>query len=144
MAWFPTQFDPVAIFAWCTLTGDIGKPLMALAGVGGLIGTIKSLWTLPAVSDSHIVTLRNKQRRYRSKTIIIGWLTLVLFALSTVLYVCSASRLRAVGSVCEMDHAPHTAALAILPFLLITILALSLFAWLQARALHLKNSPKGR
>jgi hypothetical protein len=139
MAWLLTQVDPSTIFAWCTLTGDIGKPLMALVGFSGLISTARALWTLPAVTDSHIVTLRNKQRRYRNKTIIVGWCALLLFSISIVLYFYSVSRLAAIGRVCEMDHSPHAAAMATLPFLLTTMLALFFFVWLQTRALNLKD-----
>lgn len=112
---------------------------MTLVGFGGLIGTVRAVWTLPAVADTDIITVRNKQRRYRNRTIIIGWFALVLFAISIVLYFYSASCLGAIGKVCEMAHAPQAAAITILPFLLTTIFALSLLVWLQTRALHLKN-----
>jgi hypothetical protein len=139
MDWLPTQADNVAIFAWCMLTSDIGRPLMTLVGFGGLIATIRSLWTLPAVADTDIVTNRNKERRYRRRTVIVGVLALILFSISILLYFYSNSLLRAMGKVCEMGQASHTAAMAVLPFLLTTVLALAFFAWLQASTLKLKN-----
>ena len=139
MAWLPTQADQFVILAWCTLTGEIGKPLLAFVGFGGLIGTAKSLWTLPTAADSGIITVRNKQRRYRRNTIIVGWFAFLFFAISIVLYFHSTSLLRGLGPVCEMALAPHTAATAVLPFLLITITAVTLFIWLQVRSLNLKN-----
>jgi hypothetical protein len=139
MVWLPTQADPLVLFAWCTLTGDIGKPLMGLAGFGGLIGTLRSLSTLPAIATTHIVTVRNKRRRYRRNTIILGCIVFTMFVSSIATYLCSTSLLRAVGKVCEMDQPPHTAVTATLPFLLTTIAALLLFGWFQIRILQLKK-----
>ena len=140
MDWLPTQFDPIAIFAWCGLTGEFGKPLMAFVGFGGTLFCIRSLWTMPSAADTTIITIRNRQRRYRTWTIFLGWVALVLFSTSIPLYFRSANHLRAIERVCEIDHAPHDAAIATVPFLVVTVLAVLCFAWFQARTLPLKNS----
>jgi len=139
MAWLLTQVDPSTIFAWCILTGDIGRPVMSLAGFSGLIATVRTLWTLPAFAASDIVTIRNKGRRYRSRTVVLGWFAALLFIISIVLYTYCAARLATIGKVCEMARAPHSAVVVILPFLLTTFAALFCFIWLQIRAIHLKQ-----
>jgi hypothetical protein len=140
MAWLPTQVDPYVLFAWCALTGDLlGKGIMGFIGFGGLVAAVKSLWTLPVVPDSTIVTLRNRQRRYRTKTIVLGWFAVALFAISVGLYFRSISVLGEIGKVCEMPQVPHAGAVAIFPFLFTTIIAVSLFVWLQIRAVRLKK-----
>jgi hypothetical protein len=138
MDWPPTNFDAGSVAAWCTLTSDIGRPVLGLVGLGGVIAVIKSLWTLPVVA-SEIVTIRNKQKRYRRRTILIGWLALISLFISVGMYLYSTSLLRTVGKVCEMNSTSAAAANAVLPFIGTTILTLIFVAWFHARALRVKN-----
>jgi hypothetical protein len=139
MDWLPTHVDIATISVWCILTGDLGRPVMTLAGFGGLIATIRSLYTLPAVGNISIITLRNKKRKYRRITFAVGIFAFILFSVSIVLYFRLTSFLRTIGKVCEMAEVPHDAAVAVLPFLLTTVSALVVFAWFQARILKLKS-----
>jgi hypothetical protein len=140
MVWLRMNLDSLAITAWCILTSDIGKPMMGLVGFGGLIATVRSLW-IP-VAESNIITLRNRQRRYRRITIIVGLVALFSFMSSIPMYAYSTSHLRAMGKVCEMSETPHAAATGVLPFLAATTFALILFGCFQARVFNMKNSSR--
>jgi hypothetical protein len=129
MDWFPTQLDPLAIFAWCALTGNIGRPVMAIVGLGGLIIAIGKLWTLPPPLESNIITVQNKRRRYRTGTLVVGWIASILFAVSIPLYFYATAK----SKVCEETEVSHAAAVAVFPFLTVTLFALCFFLWFQAR-----------
>jgi hypothetical protein len=93
---------------------------------------------LPAVAESEIITIRNRRRRYRNGTFVVGYVAVVLLIVSTVLYFKLTSFLRTVGKVCELSEVTHDVAIAVVPFLLAATLALLASIWFRARIARLK------
>jgi phosphate/sulfate permease len=139
MDWLRIALDDVAFPTWCMLTSEIGKPIMGLVGLGGITSILRSLYTLP-IPQSPIVTERNKKRRYRRRTVALGWLAVVCLALSVGAYLYATNCLRTFGKVCDMNAPPQGAAIAVTPFLVTTVVGLILLASYHARAFKLKGA----
>jgi hypothetical protein len=140
MDWLPIILDPFVVSAWCALTGEAGRSVMGLIGVGGLVAAVGSLYTLPpAATDSVIITARNKQRRYRRWTLVIGWIAVAFLIVSAILYFNVTSFLRQFGKVCELSEVSHDISNAIAYFLILAALALAFSLWLRIRIVHLKK-----
>jgi hypothetical protein len=135
MALTPEQIDVLVIGAWCFLTGDPGKPLMAVVGLGGLILTIRSLYKLPEVPETQVITRRNMLRRFRNRTKVIGCLAALSFLLSMVAYGVAIPVLESVEQLCKLVTPPHDAVAAAWPFLALNSVGLLLFLWFQKRIL---------
>lgn len=138
MDWLPTVLDHAAFPAWCILTSEVGKPVMGLVGLGGIISIFRTLYALP-IPCSEIITDRNRKRRYRRRTVALGWLTVVCLVASVGTYWCATSSLRNFGKVCEMDSPPHGAAIAVIPFLVMAAIGLAFLGWFHARATKVKS-----
>jgi hypothetical protein len=86
MAWLPTPVDPYFVGAWCVLTGEAGKYVMGIIGLGGLGTTIRSLYTLPDIVETDIITIRNSRLSYRRRTRLVGWIAGACLTISTASY----------------------------------------------------------
>jgi hypothetical protein len=135
MAFPPEKLDTIIIGIWCFLTGDPGKPLMGLIGIGGLIFTIRSLAKLPEIPKTEIITRRNICRRFRSRTKVIGYFAALSFLLSIVAYVVAIPVLQGVQQLCKLAPPPHSAAIAAMPFLALNTFGLIMYLWFQKRVI---------
>jgi hypothetical protein len=120
----------------------MGKWLLGLLGGAGVIASIKSIWDFPK-SSSDIITVRNRQNRYRWRTILIGYLTIAVLLISAAAYIVSEYYLRKFGKVCEIDVPTPQAANVLFPFFGVSLVAIVFFAWLQVRVSKCKK-PSGR
>jgi hypothetical protein len=139
MDWSLTSFDQVALWLWCLLTGEVGKPVLGFVGLAGLFGIIRSLATLP-VPKSEFITVFNKKTRYRRSTVFLGVFTMCVLVVALYCYVRSSEFLKLFGKVCELPVAVADSAITLLPLFVSLLLGLLLSAWFYWRVNVIKHS----
>lgn len=112
---------------------------MGLLGFGGVIRVVQLLWSLPPVVETEIVTVQNQRRRYRLRTVLLGWFTLVALLTTMALFSLATSKLHTLGKVCELDNVPRGTVTTIILPLLAGLVVLSSFAWLSSRVVKLNR-----
>lgn len=114
--------DNILLNAWCALNSSFGGPLLAIVTVGGFLAVGRSLLGFPIEDSTSPVADRNRNNRYRRRTLWLGITTTVLLLVNVIAYVCAFGVLRVNDKICTVTVLPANSQGPLQWFFFVTLL----------------------
>jgi hypothetical protein len=117
---------------WCALNSSFGGPLLAIVTIGGFLAVGRSLVSFPDKDTGAAITSRNRNNRFRRHVFCLGIIVSALLLSNIFTYMWVFSVLRLDEKVCTRPEPTSNAPIALICFLLSTVLS-SLFGVAYAK-----------